>query len=526
MTVVATVLKRTRERVEPLDSRTESGLHVRTAGAAILGACYRDEIVDYFGEKIALAEGVHADDFLEQVASRLDMRFGSSLNEPMLSLLQILCTQGALQGMHAFSLFRTLYLLELEDFVESSRSSPYDGLFQSAYGCAAAEFVALLQGMWSVAAISGEFIAATFIRESPIADRLAPVAAVILREHSCRIQRVKSVIDDELGHHGLDGLVAAFFSRYPFVEFRPGVYFPGPHPYLRLFSVAGPLFRTLELGRKHAGKLESPESLRMGRRFEALVQLLLSEHFTDDQLVDEHPLDTKGARRSPDHILFETSGVTLIQSKIKRLSPASFFGFTLDALKADADKAIAELVSKSIKYLTWLESAEAQRSLTDEARATRDRITSAKKIFLLGVVPAMPSVFHVTAFRTLVWDGVLSRLRADEKAWWERNRHRVAGWHVIDSEELVEFLGWRKDWGLNEALTEYVALPEFGRFAIGDKYTTPFSGYVAARGRRLGHRLSFPKVDVAIRRFLDWTVQFVFQKSLAEFEALDAQTVR
>ncbi len=504
-----------------MDSMADDGIHVRVAGAVILAACYRDGISDYVVKELPISDGIHADHILQQVNTRLETRFGTSMAQPYLGLLQILCTQGALQGIDAFALFRTLYLLELETFDASSRASPYDALFQSTYGCTAAEYVAVLQGMWSLAAMSGEFIEATFLKESPIADRLMPVARQILHEHSCKIQRVRSVIDDELGHHGLDGLVAAFFAKYPFIECRPGVYTVAPHPYVRIFALSAPIFRALELARVRAGRPDSDESRRMGERFEGLVHDLLEQEFDGAVLVREHDLDAKGARQSPDLLLFEPDGATLFQAKIKRLSPKAFFGFDLDALRADVDTVIAKTISKSIAYLAWLDSVDAERVLTPHAREVRERLRAAKRLFLLGVLPAMPSVFHVDAFRSLIWDAVDRLLRPHEKAWFERNRARISGWHVLDSEELAAFVSRRRGWGLHEALVEYTSLPEFGRFLNGDRFVEPFRGYVAARGRRLGHEPSLPGVDSTVQRFLDWTLQLIFQKSMAEYAAME-----
>lgn len=522
LTVVATVLKRLRETIHPTGMQTEDGVHVCIAGATILAACYRDQIHDYQADRVPVAEGIHADDFLSRIWHRLETRFGTSDTTPLLGMLQILSTQGALQGQHAFQLFRTLYLLELENFEESSRESPYDDLFRSAYGCSTAEYLAVLQGMWTVAAISGEFIAPEFVKHSPIAEQLHPVAARILSEHSCKIHAVKSVIDNEIGHHGLDGLVAAFFSKYPFVEFRPKLYFPAPHPYIRLFAMTSPVFRVLELGRKRAGIPESPESFRMGERFERLVTDLLTNGFNEDQIIREHPLDKKGSRRSADLILFEDDVATLVQAKIKRLSPLSFFGFDLNAIERDSKKAIAETISKSVKYLTWIDSDQAETALTDHARAVRARLRNSRKIFLLGTVPAMPSVFHVNAFRSMVSMGIDSLLRDNEKIWFAQNSHRIAGWHVIDSEELAEFMAWRDTWGLHEALSEYISLPGFGRFLIDGKVVAPFRGYVAARGRRLGLRPRLSKIDATVHRFLDWTLRFVFQKSYDDYATLES----
>ena len=515
LTVVASVVRRVRERIGQFDMQTDDGLHVRAAGAAILAACYQDGVHDYEAAQVPIALGEEADQILKLVNSRLDSRTGPTRDDALRMLLQMLCTQGTLQAIDAFALFRTLYLLELENFEVGVRESRYDELFQQAYGCSAAEYLALMQGIWT-SALTSDFIEPTFLQHSPVAEKLTPIAARILKENSCRIEDVKARVD-ELGWPGVDGVVAAFFAKYPFIEHRPAVYSMAPHPYIRLFATTAPVFALLELARRRAGRADSAESIRMGERFEAMVGNLLLETFDRKDLVPEHAVDKSG-RRGADFILFEPSGATLVQAKIKSLTRSAFYGFDLDALRADARSSIAKSISQSVAYLTWLDSPEAERTLTAEAREVRTRLRASPRLFLLGIVPAMPSVFHVDDFRQMVLEGIQERLKPAEKEWFRRNASRIAGWHVIDSDELACFVGRRGKWGLNDALVEYVSVPEFGRFLVDDRFIAPFRGYVAARGRRIGIEIELPKVDASVQRFLDWTLQLIFHKSLAEFQ--------
>lgn len=281
----------------------------------------------------------------------------------------------------------------------------------------------------------------------------------------------------------------------------------------------GPVFRVLELARERAGQLESREGDRMGRRFELFVRELLALGFPQDQIVAEHMLDGDQSRHSPDTILFEPDSAILIQTKIKRLSRDSFFGFSFESFQRDAKKAMAETISKSIKYLAWLDTAKAERTLTDEARGVRTRLRATKRIFLLGVVPAMPSVFHLEIFRKEVWSGIVSLLRDDEKKWCAQNGNRISGWHIVDSEEIAVFMGKRKGLGLHEALAEYVQLAAKASLTE-DSLPASFSGHVSERGRRLGIDIALPAIDEGVLRFHDWMLGFTFQKTRADYEGL------
>jgi hypothetical protein len=80
----------------------------------------------------------------------------------------------------------------------------------------------------------------------------------------------------------------------------------------------------------------------------------------------------------------------------------------------------------------------------------------------------------------------------------------------------------QSSWGLHETLAEYVRLPDFGKFVVGDRFVTSFSGYAAERGRRLGHRLEFPKIDTTVQRFLDWMLELIFQQTRADLERAES----
>src|SRR5690606_17213587 len=209
------------------------------------------------------------------------------------------------------------------------------------------------------------------------APTLGPVVERMLAEHSVSIATVAAAVDERFARHELEALVAAFFARFPFLEFRRNGFLAAPHPYVRLFAATGPVFRALELAREAAARrgatrpASNPEAQRMGRRFEELTGWLLSKTASEDDLIREHVYDDQ-EQRSPDFLLFERPGfVTLVQAKLKRLSPGAFFGFDYDAFRRDAEGAIAESIWRSIRYLRRIHDPRARLSRRGEEVAAR-----------------------------------------------------------------------------------------------------------------------------------------------------------
>lgn len=514
LSMATTVVNRLRETVDLLDSATAEGFTARDAGAVVLAAFYRKNVTTFDGPQVPIGNAEESDRVAAFVVQRLASRWHQGASDGRLVGLQILCSQGSLSGLHAFQVFRTLFLLELEDQTSSREQSFLDPLFAKAYGCSAREYAALIWAMWIASYSKGNYLDGPgLVKNSSEADKLAPIATRILSENSLPTGNVMAAIDGEFGHYELEGLIPAFFARYPFLEFKSGTHLAAPHPYVRLAAVSGPWFRALELAREAARVAGSPRpetpdaSRRMGARFEQLVEWLLSKVTGD--LSREHVYDRQNSK-APDFIVFEDSGahVTLIQAKLKRLSPGAFFGFDFDAFQRDAEGAIAETIWKTVRYLHRIHSAP--RTLAPEAEAIAERIRRSDRIMLLGVQAAAPSVFHVELFRRAVETGIDKNLKADEKAWLAANARRFVGWHVIDSEALAEFVAWRRNEGLLASLGDYIKLDDFGRLLTPDrKMLLPFHEYFAAQCRQHGRKPQLPEVDAAVQRFGAWAMKYL-----------------
>jgi hypothetical protein len=522
LTVATSINKRLIETIDLFESTTR-GLHVWQAGAMVLASFYQSDCTEYDAERLDVAEGEHADELLENAARIHGNRAHLGLRPPILTILEILCIQPSMFGLHVFQGFRTLYLLGLEDLTTSSESSPYDNLFQSRYGCSAREYAALLQALWYASTTEdGYFINPTkMLESSPVADRLTPVLAAIMKENSCKMADVRTRLDVDLSGHQVSSATQAFFASTPFIEYRPEHYLVGPHPYTRFLAMNGAFFRAIELARTEAASAghRAPEnnvlSVNMGRdRFEPLVRLIFDRFAGPDRIVGEHIYTKKEAQLSPDLIVFGGGArrtVALVQAKLKRLSYKAFYGCDAAAFERDARGAIAQSIYKSIRYLYRIHSVAWGHRLNAEGDAIARQIQEADGIILLGVFAAMPSLFHVGILRKFVEDGMKDELDHDEFSWYVANKDRILGWHVLDSEELAYFASYRENESFVDSLAEYLTLPEFGILLDdNDHMFESFARWFAEKSHRQGREPKWPEIDAAYQRFARWSVRLVF----------------
>jgi hypothetical protein len=164
--------------------------------------------------------------------------------------------------------------------------------------------------------------------------------------------------------------------------------------------------------------------------------------------------------------------VLVLQTKLKRLVPGAFYGFSTDAFREDAKGALAELLSKSIHYLYLVHTTPNER-MEEAHRPLHEILRGATSIVLLGVVPTLPSLFQADEFRTVVLEGAAEQLNEVERAWFAANKHRFSLWHILDAEELCAFVGAREEAGRNDetllaTLRSYLTAPGFGDLARAD----------------------------------------------------------
>jgi hypothetical protein len=283
-------------------------------------------------------------------------------------------------------------------------------------------------------------------------ERLRAVAARVLSGLSAPGEEVAERIRTEFREYEADGLVQAWFSQAPLVRASDGMFLAAPHPFLRLAAAAGAFYRALTLAREHAeqaGSLKpwtNAHSSEMGRRFETFTSRLLEKaRSPGDEVAGEYSYLKGQEALSPDFLITNTlrpREVLLVQAKLKRLVPGAFYGFSAEDFRGDATGALAELVWKTLRYVYRVETTPDAR-LDDAHRPLHDLIRQAETIGLLGVLPAMPSLFHVKEFRDLVLAGVHENLKAKERAWLEKSAQRFSLWHIFDTEELCAFIAAR-----------------------------------------------------------------------------------
>jgi hypothetical protein len=242
----------------------------------------------------------------------------------------------------------------------------------------------------------------------------------------------------------------------------------------------------------------------MGRRFETFLKFLLTQcKSKDEQIVLEERYLRKHSDLSPDFVILNATNpdyAILVQAKLKRLSKGAFFGYDRDAFLNDAKGTLAELIWKSLRYLFRLETYPDDK-IEPTALSTRNALRQATTIILLGVVPAMPSVFHAKEFRLPLEEGVLEKLLPEELVWYHQNSKRLKLWHVVDSEELATLTSYPKVVrSLFTDLRSYLLSPGFGELTNSNGLAPPLRDWFLLRMTSQQER---PKRMLAMRKVFD-----------------------
>jgi hypothetical protein len=406
--------------------------------------------------------------YVRQLLTRMG-GFGATVEDSVwLQIQRIISLQPSLQGNPLTRFFQTLFLLELVDSRAEvlAHTSPYDGLFQSAIGCTALDYLGLLFGFYAQSMNCCAIDLDSFFGQSPNSKKLRQSAERIFATEGCPQEDVGTLLDSTFTAHQAEGLVQAFSLRYPFVRLNDSCYLPPLHPFMRLLALSGPVFRTLDLARQ-AGNGSKPwtnqHSIRMGRRFEELVTLIVESARGPNHWEPEYEYE-KG-KKSPDFILFEQRDTAvLVQAKLKRMTPGAFFGYDLETFKTDSER-FAETIWRSIRYLQSIRGGN--RSGNPEADSVTNRVLSTKRVVLLGVAPFLSPVFVPGLPRDTIVEAVTSKISSGNQGPFGE----IAGWHIICLEELAIFFSLAPRESLGQAIIDYTR--DMGDTYITDSGMTP-----------------------------------------------------
>ena len=385
---------------------------------------------------------------------------------------RIISLQPSLQGDAYPRFFQSLFLLELVDSKaeELAATTPYDGLFRNAIGCTVVDYSGLLLGLYAQSAVESMFNLEVLFSTSPRATELKRLATTIFALQGCAQEDVGRLLDTDFSRHRAEGLVQAFFTQRPFVRIDESRYLLPLHPFMRLLSVSGPVFRALEFARLDAearGQSEpwtNEHSSRMGKRFEDLISTLIGENIAPGHWEPEYEYQ-RGAK-SPDFILFEASGtVVLIQAKLKRMTPGAFFGYDLEEFKSDADR-FAETLWRSIRYLRNIKRMRQRGKPLDPVS---QRVLASKRVVLVGIMPFLSPVFVPGLPREVIKAAVRAQLREEDRALFDFDS--VAGWHIMGFDDLSVFFSLQSTGTLGQTIVDYVS--DMGDTFIDDSGFVP-----------------------------------------------------
>ena len=402
-------------------------------------------------------------------------------HQARLTLLRVACTQSSLQGHLLTQLASTLFLLGIYELDGTLAKSAVDPLFDGEFGCEARHYASVMGMLWSLSLKADAFTpsnlltnAAPFTQES---------VNKIASDLTCAVSAVRKTLRRAFGRYKGTGIVHAFYSRYPLLGLGGDETLFPPHPFLRFHIARGVLFKTIELAVKSEAELGNPKPENnkylhsMGGRFEKLVHCVLN-HVRCGDVVEEYEYRRKQNAKTADFMVYSRSDdrCVVIQAKLKRLSRGAFFGFDLEAFHRDARGTLAASIAQSIRFLRKLETAAAEGALAPATEGESNRLLNSPRWFLLSVLPALPPVFRFNEFRRNVEEGLAEQLAPDDAQWWANNRTRVAGWHIVELEELAWFSRCRSGGDLFEALESYVGQSDFGE--ITESFPASFKDFI------------------------------------------------
>lgn len=373
----------------------------------------------------------------QRVASREDTLLG----------VAALLMQTSLQGDLEPKIFRTLFLLELVDEFGTLRGdSPFDHLFREHLGCSAIDYMVMVYSLYLMSTLGPVSDLTRSYEASARATTLTDATEALLRARGCRVGDVESLCSGKYRDYKGDGLVQAFFTQTPYVRLLEGRWLLPPHSFGLFLATSGPIHDTLELARKTykakgaSNSAVNADAEHMGETFEKLVGRTLVNSGRGD-LEREHRY--RKEQKSPDHLIFEGTSVVLVQEKLKHLRAGTFFAYNFEDLKTDIRGIVAETIWKSVRYVAEIRRAKRNGTLLASALPIAERVLASERVFLLGVVPSMPSFLCVPEFRSLLEEGVvaaLDKLKDEEaKDWWRQRILRRASWHVLEWPELSTF---------------------------------------------------------------------------------------
>lgn len=372
------------------------------------------------------------------------------------TLLRLVCMQSALQTDPRSDLLRTGVLLGIidQDGVEQAASF-LDPLFNAAFGCSTKQYWSIMYGIWVTSTPTEQngspstgFAIDNFIprASAEMQTALGTIAAGMSVEPS-EVQ-VSIAQKQSVGIDG-SGLVHAIFADTPLLRADERSFIFPPHPFTRMHATIMPIFAAIALAHADAVRRGSSKphtntyTTQMGEIFEEFLNKEVSRSFASEDIHFEYVYELDGSgrngKRSPDIIVFRGDTCLLIQAKLKRWSPGTFYGSSMSAFEEDARGALAEMVWKSLRYLSNLAEGMARGSVPETYRDLSTKVLAARRYVLLGCSPALPPVLKFEPYREVVSTRVneeisSARGKAAELDLWKT---KTAAWHIMDWSEVA-----------------------------------------------------------------------------------------
>lgn len=453
-----------RRGIASLDFNTEEMVSAWKIGGLALAALanYKPgDNVDLQLQSVPIQKFMH---LLRSTLGLQPIQYNKSSDQLLLLIIGLTCLQFSMQGDFVAQVGRVLHIMGVVELNSQTvlSSSPADPLFRRAYGCGAADYAAMQFMIWASGHKQVLFDSSSYFDQSLDRARLSRLLEAILKELSCPVDNVAKILNEDLRGYDGDGLIQRFYSQYPFILLKKNLYLCPPHPFLRANFINGVFFKAIDLAREVKARSVNQE---LGDRFARYVHFTLQGRCSGDELFEEFSYDKKHDVKSPDSILVDGRDVVLFEAKLKRLKPGTFFAHDIGDVGADC-REVAKIIAQPIRFMTLLRKSMDEGRLPKSVYDVSNKILAANRLFIIGVVPLMPSIFHIKLLRDRVESHLAQVLRESPEAeeWYERNKSRIK-WHFQDVDEIESYVAIKSDFSFFNLMTQYQSQPWFGFYA-------------------------------------------------------------
>lgn len=325
-----------------------------------------------------------------------------------------------------------------------------DRLLTRQLGIDADLYFAAFFALWTQASTNPFIHLPTLLRHFRDGTNAECALRAVLARHSLAADEASARLRSD-GFKSYRGSSRAFalFSEFPFIQVGPDYFVSSPHPFVRLAARASLFFGTRAAARSSG---QSAFNHALGERMARYSHGLLCAAMPGAQAWDTHgDADSPGL---PDSAFCAGDGSVALLVEVKaRVAPASVLVGADDAEFKRTFRELYPAVLAQMIKAAWRLDVKARGS--DLAGC----VQQARRIVLLGVMPAVPAGLHLPLFRQLIEAEAVRMMPHEVQAWYSTSLHtgRIASWHIDGIDAVEAFVARARGELLSDVIVRWLS---------------------------------------------------------------------